>query len=128
MASATDQRASRVARPRVMLVDDHEDHREALALIIEDRGYEVVGVGTAAAALSDVEQHGPPALMLLDRVLPDRSGDELLAELRRRQVQSPVVIVSGREPGHVPGATAHLGKPVDVVRLERLLAELAPLR
>lgn len=113
--------------PRVVLVDDHDDHREALALLIEDRGYQTSAFGSAGAMLRDLESRGPASLYLLDRTLPDRPGEELVAELRARGVAAPVVVVSGREPSPVQGADGFLGKPVDVNRLEDLLARFAPL-
>jgi two-component system nitrogen regulation response regulator NtrX len=77
---------------RILIVDDEEGIRSTLAAILEDEGYRVTAVGTAA----EVARLGSEAFdaVLLDLWLPDRDGMEVLGELRESG-QGPVIVISG---------------------------------
>jgi two-component system nitrogen regulation response regulator NtrX len=77
---------------RILIVDDEEGIRSTLSSILEDEGYRVTAVGTAAEA----SRLGAEAFdaVLLDLWLPDRDGMELLGELRDGGF-GPVIVISG---------------------------------
>src|SRR3954465_1850024 len=83
-------------RPYLLLVEDDEDIRGVFEMVLEER-YELALAETGRQALQLAKERSPD-VVLLDWTLPDASGEEILAELRRlaRVGDSlPVVIVSG---------------------------------
>ena len=81
--------------PDVILVDDDDHYREALSADLTDRGFTVScfadGPSVLAAMRRGVEAH----VALLDWVLPEMSGFELLAALREQRFELPVVFLTG---------------------------------
>jgi two-component system, NtrC family, nitrogen regulation response regulator NtrX len=75
---------------RILIVDDEAGIRSTLSGILEDEGYGVAAVGTAAEATARLGAESFDAV-LLDLWLPDRDGMELLSELR----DQPVIVISG---------------------------------
>lgn len=68
-------------RRRILLVDDHLLMLEGLRLALQDK-YEIVGALTSGAAVLPACRQLAPEAVLLDLSLPDRSGLEILADLR----------------------------------------------
>jgi two-component system response regulator PilR (NtrC family) len=81
------------ARLRLLVVDDEEVIRDVLETLFTREGYEVTTAadGTEAIAVFETE---PFDVVLLDLMLPDRSGLEVLRELRRRDADAVIVIVT----------------------------------
>ncbi|MER3452110.1 MAG: DNA-binding response regulator, partial [Thermus sp.] len=99
--------------PRLLLVEDDPGVREALELGLSLFGYEVVAVGTALEALDRLPGVD---LVVLDVLLPDRDGFQLLREIRARS-DLPVLMLSAlgevewRVKGLQEGADDYLAKP-----------------
>ena len=121
--------ASAAVRGRtIMVVEDHEDTRRVLSRTLRRRGYGVTAVGSLAAA---VEQFAtaPADLIVCDIGLPDGTGWELMDRLR---AHGPVraIAVSGYgmdrdvKKSREAGFLAHLTKPLDFPKLERLIVEM----
>lgn len=112
--------------PRVLLVEDDPGVRGALELGLALFGYEVVAVGTALEAL---EKISGVDLVVLDVLLPDRDGFQLLREIRARS-PVPVLMLSAlgevewRVKGLREGADDYLAKPYS---LQELAARLEAL-
>ncbi len=120
-----------IDRSAVLIVEDDALLRDAFRLLLEDSGYRVLGAATGGEAL-DMARRERPGLMLLDLGLPDRSGMDVIRELRSLEELSamPVVALSGR-PGRderqrclQAGFSEYLEKPV---RPRWLLRELPRL-
>ena len=79
-------------KPYVLIVDDEPQFLRALATGIRGAGYEVDTAATAAEALMKAGLRTPEAI-ILDLVLPDRSGAEVARELRL-WTDVPIVVVS----------------------------------
>ena len=90
----------KLVRPtiRVLAVDDDREHLDMLRLLLEPLGIQLRTAETGAdgvrAALG-----GPADLVLLDVQLPDRSGIDVVAELRRHEVRRrlPILLLTGAE-------------------------------
>jgi two-component system nitrate/nitrite response regulator NarL len=84
---------------RILLCDDHALFREGLELVMKqlDDEVELIGVGDAEAALAHLAEDDDLDLVLLDLGLPGMDGFGALAELRRRHVSVPVVLLSASE-------------------------------
>jgi len=79
---------------RVLVVDDEEPIRRSLRIGLRAQGYDVLIAGDGRTAL-DACREDQPDLVLLDLGLPDRSGFEVLEELRTWS-DIPVIVVSAR--------------------------------
>jgi len=127
-----------MSSPRVLVVDDDPDILEYVSSFLEDNGYEVDVASRASSALEALDR-SPPDAMLLDVLLPGRSGLKLLTTIRRdsRYAELPVVIVTGNDRlleddcqsyvgSHdgVRGPDGVLGKPIDRDALLKVLAHL----
>jgi two-component system cell cycle response regulator CtrA len=98
----------------VLVVDDEPAIRVVARLMLERAGYAVEEAGDAGDAIRRVEEAERPfAVVLLDVTLPDRSGLEVLADLRRLSPRACVVLTSGRPEENLPdhGAEGFLPKP-----------------
>jgi two-component system, NtrC family, response regulator PilR len=78
---------------RVLVVDDEEVIRDVLESLLEREGWSV-GVAENAAEAIELFETDPYDVVLLDLMLPDRPGLEVLREIRRRDPDAVVVIVT----------------------------------
>jgi CheY-like chemotaxis protein len=102
----------------VLVVDDDADNRETLCEVLADEGYTVRGVPGGREARALLEGGLRPALMLLDLMMPEMSGDELLVWLRTSEARAvPVVVMSARHDWQPPDGVGCLRKPVGLVEM-----------
>jgi two-component system OmpR family response regulator len=102
--------------PRVLYIEDHEDTRELVTLVLEQRSYEVVTGSTikTGVVLAGSQQFD---LYLLDSWLPDGSGLDLCKQIREFDKITPILFYSAaayesdRELAMQSGAQAYLIKP-----------------
>jgi len=87
-----------VDRPRVLLVDDEKEVADAYALRLRGVADVTVTYG-GTEALSTVDESQPPDVVLLDRHMPNRSGDDILTELRDYGMYTRIVMVTAIDPG-----------------------------
>jgi DNA-binding NarL/FixJ family response regulator len=88
-----------MARPRLLIVDDHDDFRRSARALLELEGFEVVGVAEdGPSALVAVEALRPD-VVLLDIQLPVMDGFEVVRRLRAMDEQVCVVLISSRDRG-----------------------------
>jgi DNA-binding response OmpR family regulator len=119
---------------RVLVVEDDDSMRGLLGRLLQSEGYEVTAVGDSQQAYSAVAC-GEPDIVVLDIVLGDEDGRDLLNELRRLS-DVPVVFVSGlgheidRIAGLKLGADDYVVKPFSpgelVARVESVLRRSRP--
>jgi PAS domain S-box-containing protein len=80
----------------ILLIDDEPIVRTALQLLLQRAGYRVFPAGDGGAGIAEFERRGDEiALAISDMMLPDRSGVEVVHELRRRRPALPVIAISG---------------------------------
>src|SRR4051812_12866154 len=104
---------------RILVVEDNDDNRLLMRDLLQSRGYEVATAECADAAERAIERELPD-LILLDVVMPGRSGYELCRQLKSEQATRliPVVIITGlsdredRVYGIEVGADEYLSKPI----------------
>ncbi|GIU79231.1 MAG: acetoacetate metabolism regulatory protein AtoC [Bryobacteraceae bacterium] len=113
-------------RGRILVVDDEADIRESLQILLEGEGYSVAAAENAAEGLRRFES-GVFDLVLLDLMMPDRSGFEVLDEIRKRDRETPVFLITAYGSVEVAvealksGANDYFSKPWDN---EKLLIEI----
>jgi DNA-binding response OmpR family regulator len=110
--------AATTLRPLILICDDEPPLRELIKAVLGDRYryLEAEDVEQAEAALAE----DTPEAIVLDVMLPGKSGIEFLADLRARHEASiPVVVVSAWQSADdqrtalAAGADAFIGKPFD---------------
>lgn len=118
-------------RKRVLLVDDDEQVLESLGCVLQQHGFEVLVARDGAEGLMRAERDAPD-LIVLDVVMPRRSGIQVLNRLRRRPLHSPRIILMTandeqrhRDFAESKGVDAFIPKPFDigqmVLKVELLL-------
>ena len=80
--------------PTILVVDDEDDIRSSLRMILEYEGMQMVEASSGAQALSNLGQLNPDAV-LLDIKMRGMDGLEVLAQLRQLRPELPVVMISG---------------------------------
>jgi DNA-binding response OmpR family regulator len=123
---------------RILVVEDDPDIVDYLSFFLEDEGYQVESASRCSTAREMMDDFRPQ-VVLIDALLPGKSGLELLVSLRRDPEWSdlPMVVVTGNDTlleddcqsylgafEGVRGPDGVLGKPVD---RETLLAVLNTL-
>jgi DNA-binding NtrC family response regulator len=78
---------------RILVVDDEADIRESLETLLGLEGYRVDPAATAGEALQRFD-HALYDLILLDLMLPDRSGMEVIEDIRRRDRETPIFLIT----------------------------------
>jgi DNA-binding response OmpR family regulator len=114
---------------RILYVDDHEDSRWMMKVLLEMWSYEVALAGAADDGLH-LAQSEHFDLYFLDTHLPDESGFELCNRICEVPGHAPVVFIStapyggDKQRGLQAGAIAYLTKPLDFDVLEATLTRL----
>ncbi|GAC1351968.1 MAG: hypothetical protein NVSMB1_10160 [Polyangiales bacterium] len=112
----------------VLVVDDDRDTGEMLITLLEDKGYAVEWCATATDAIARLRvphaSKRPPDLVLLDLMLPDMDGVEVVRQLNTEGDLTPSFIVLSAKPAaavasaaRAIGAAAGVRKPFDVAKL-----------
>jgi CheY-like chemotaxis protein len=115
----------------ILVVEDNEDIREAVAEMLRQEGHEVCEAENGKEALNALEAMAkPPCLVLLDLMMPVMSGVELLKILdeSKRLATLPVVVVSAahERPTSLPGNPQFIRKPPSYELLKKLVHEFCP--
>jgi len=101
----------------LLVVEDNEVAREALAVLLQGAGYAVAGVSHGREALDYLRTGPRPHLILLDMLLPVLDGWEFLEILHREAVTIPVIVTTGtiisREWAKQHGCAGFVRKPID---------------
>ena len=115
--------------PRVLYIEDHEDTRELVTLLLSQKNYEVVTGSTIESGIA-LATGGNFDLYLLDSWLPDGSGLELCQKIRQFDKTTPILFYSAAayasdlELALQCGAQAYMIKPSQPSDLCRLVSEL----
>ena len=117
---------------RVLVVDDDPDVSEVLGVMLDRLGAHTVRAADAEDARRQLRRLQFD-VVIVDRELPDRRGDDLALEIRQADPTLAIVLLSGDPAADSPGASMPevfdrgLTKPVGLDTLRVLLDELLPL-
>jgi len=106
------------AQPRVLIVEDETDLRELIRFNLAKDGYDCCAVSDGEAALREIEGT-PPDVIILDRMMPKLSGDEVITRLKRQDATSsiPIIMLTAKAEesdelvGFALGADDYITKP-----------------
>jgi CheY-like chemotaxis protein len=118
-----------VRRRHVLVVEDHEDAREAVRCLLEVRGHQVQVAADGYQAVAKALGSHPPDVVLVDIGIPGMDGYEVARHIRAAETGKSMMLVAVTgysQPAHrdralESGFDAHLVKPVDPDELYRLL-------
>ena len=116
---------------RILVVDDEADIRESLETLLTLEGYDIDLAQNGSEGLKKIET-GSYDLILLDLMMPDRSGMEVLVDVRERDRETPIFMITAYGSVEVAvralkaGADDYFSKPWDneklLVEIERMIA------
>lgn len=117
---------------RVLIADDSETILLLLRTRLEMEGYEVITAADGVEVIEAMQRNSEPKpdILLLDAMMPRKSGIDALRELRAAGVDTPVLIVSAHQDEMDAGAatdvevSGYITKPIDFDQLFRRIAEL----
>ena len=115
--------SAETGQARVLIVDDDDAVRSMLTAALSAAGFSVLAAADGEEGVTEaIRAH--PDVMLVDLVLPNKHGLDVIAELRARGVREHIIAISGIEPDRYAvaaiesGADAWLTKPMDIHVLE----------
>jgi CheY-like chemotaxis protein len=122
------RRLGGIGRPKVLLAEDHDDTRDALSMLLELQGYEVLAAKDGEEALQVALQVAPD-VVITDYDMPKLDGAGLARQLRSLSHpvgNIPILVLTALNQSMVAqameaGADAYVSKPVDFQTLERTL-------
>jgi DNA-binding response OmpR family regulator len=113
---------------KVLLVDDEHEFADALAQRLKMRGIDVQIAADGESALQRIDVDSP-RVVILDVVLPGMSGLEVLKQIKARDPDIQVILLTGKGTtrdgisGMQSGAFDYLIKPLDIDELVRKIKE-----
>jgi DNA-binding response OmpR family regulator len=116
---------------RIFIADDSETILLLLRTRLEMEGHEVSTAVDGQEVVDKVDAANPPDILLLDAMMPGKSGIDALRELRAAGVETPVLIVSAHTEGDNGTDRAdlaiagYISKPIDFEALFAKITELA---
>lgn len=116
-----------VSNPYILIVDDSADNLFLLQTLLEAEGYRVDVADSGYLALEKIK-NSPPALILMDVMMPDMSGYEVTQAIRKNQTMTsiPILLVTAYSEvdaaqGLALGANDFIRKPIE---FEQLLSRI----
>lgn len=114
-----------MSQQTILVVDDNPDSITILQSILETRGYRVVVADSGTAALEKVQEEPRPDLVLLDVMMPEMNGLEVLQAIKETNATArvPVILVTAKThdedvlSGYQYGADYYITKPFTAKQL-----------
>ena len=120
------------SRGRILVIDDEPDIRESLQVLLSGENYQVELAANASEGLQRMES-GAYDLVLLDLMMPDKSGMQVLQEVRSRDFETPIFMITAYGSVEVAvqalkhGANDYFPKPWDneklLIEIDRMLSK-----
>jgi len=115
---------------KILVADDSETILLLLRTRLEMEGHEVETAADGQEVIDKFSSTNPPDVLLLDAMMPRKSGIDALRELRAAGIDTPALIVSAHTDGgngddHTDLAiSGYLAKPIDFDQLFKKIAEV----
>ncbi len=121
------------AKPTVYVIEDEADLRESVCEELDRVGYSTVALAHGEKALALLRRGSPPALILLDLLMPQKDGWEVVAAVKAdpRMRDVPIIVMSAVAPQarslQAQGVAATLPKPFTVTEMLFVVNKLVPI-
>ena len=112
---------------RILIVEDLEENRHALKLMLQLSGFVCLEAADGRAAIQTALQEQPD-LVLMDVSLPEINGLEAVRQLRAQAFTQPIIVVSAyddeasQQKARMAGANDYLTKPIEFDCLKEMIA------
>ena len=97
------------ARPTILCIEDDPIYLLLRKKVLERDGYTVIGVTTAAEALTALRE-APVCAIIADHMLQGTIGTELAIEMKKIKADVPIILFSGRVPEHLNSVDVYVNK------------------
>lgn len=110
---------------RILVVDDEDNVRKVLKRFLSSIGHDAIMASNGEEALEKIQEE--PAIVLLDYLMPEVNGVEVLEKIKEISPSTDVIMVTGVGGHEVgmesfkQGAFEFVTKPIDLARLKFLL-------
>lgn len=117
------------ANKRVLIFEDNPSLQAIMRVYFQRRNFEAVVLGDAVDAVKAAADHGP-ALIVMDLIMPGKSGIEACDDLRKAGVRTPIIMLTSKDYADdkrralEAGANAYLTKPLNPRELDAAIAPL----
>ena len=107
---------------KILVVDDDKEIVELLSIYVKNEGYEVVKAYDGKQALEKISAHPDIDLMILDIMMPEMDGMEVVKELRKES-QIPIIMLTAKTTdmdkiqGLIAGADDYVTKPFNPLEI-----------
>lgn len=117
---------------KILIVDDSDFDRNLLTIVFENKGFQVMSVDCGSKCFEEVN-HNKPDIVLLDIMMPEMNGQEVLHGLRKmyNSVELPVIMVTSKSDAAdvvellCLGANDYIIKPVDFeIAIMRIMTQI----
>ena len=114
---------------KVLNIDDSTINNMLMENLLNEHGFETLSVIEGSRTKEKIREFQPDVI-LLDLMMPDKSGVEILEELNRENINIPVIVISAMDATDVKKKISQLGakyqfqKPVDFQVLMRSIQEV----
>ena len=114
-----------MSNKQILLVDDDSDARQLLGIMLKSLGYEPVEYESGAETLANIDNLNP-AVIMLDVMMPNMNGYELLAKIKEKEkfADTPCIMITAKDhdddvmEGYQHGADYYITKPYTLNQIQ----------
>jgi CheY-like chemotaxis protein len=110
-------------RHTILIIDDDVEIRTALVSVLQDEGYFAYQAANGVEALTLLGQIPRPSAVLVDLMMPELDGWQLIPSLRAQGL--PVIVITATKAEGVEGVGEIMHKPISIDRLVTTIERLA---
>ena len=113
---------------RILNIDDSTVNNMLMENILSSLGYEVYSILEGSQALENIEEFRPDVI-ILDIMMPNKSGIDVLEDIRRQGIETPVIVISAMKDQELKrrvlelGAADYQSKPVKMETLKNSIQQ-----
>ncbi len=116
-------------KKKIIIIDDDERNIFALDAVLKSRGFQCIAASSAKEGLHILQTHNDIGIALIDIMMPDMDGYEMIAEIRKKPVlkEIPLIAVTAqamlgdKEKSLQMGADNYIAKPININLLLNIL-------
>jgi DNA-binding response OmpR family regulator len=110
-------------RPLILVIEDDPLYLTLRKAVVEQNGYNVIGVTTAADALK-VLREAPVCATVADHMLQGTSGTQLAKQMKKIKADVPIILFSGTVPKRLNGVDVYVNKGEPTAEFLRIVGEV----